>query len=82
MIKLILEKYKNIDDKVKNIMISGFKFSFAFLILSILVLYIYHLYMLPIIYSCGTILFKTALMFFVDFIILGIGFDTLKKQMV
>ena len=82
MIKIIIEKYKNIDDKVKKIMINGFKFSFVFLMLSVLVLVAYKIYMLPIIYTCGTILFKTAIMFIVDFIILGIGFDTLKKQMV
>ena len=82
MIKMIINKYKNIDDKVKKIMINGFKFSFAFLILSISVLVAYKLYMLPVIYSCGTILFKTALMFIADFIIMGVGFDTLKKQMI
>ena len=82
MIKMIIEKYKNIDDKVKKIMINGFKFSFAFLILSVLLLGVYQVYMLPIIFTCGTILFKTGIMFIVDFIILGVGFDTLKKQMV
>jgi len=82
MIKMIIDKYKNIDDKVKKIMINGFKFSFVSLIFSVLVLGIYTIYTLPIIYYSGTILFKTSLMFFVDFIILGIGFDTLKKQMV
>lgn len=81
MIKIILDKFKNLDTKVKNIMVNGFKFSFAFCILSALILYTYHLYTLPILYYCGTILFKTSLMFFVDFIILGIGFDTIKKQM-
>ncbi len=81
MIKLIIDEYKNLDNKVKNIMVNGFKFSFLCLIISILVLGIYHLYMLPIIYNCGTILFKTSIMFIVDFIILGIGFDTVKKQM-
>lgn len=82
MIKMIIDKYKNIDDKVKKIMINGFKFSFSFLIFSILVLLVYQVYMMPIIFTCGTILFKTGIMFIVDFIILGIGFDTLKKQMV
>lgn len=82
MIKTIINKYKNIDDTVKKIMINGFKFSFAIIMLSALILGIYHIYLLPIIYLCGTILFKSAIMFIVDFIILGIGFDTLKKQMV
>ena len=82
MIKMIIDKYKNIDAKVKKIMINGFKFSFAFLIFSVLVLIAYQVYALPIIYTCGTILFKTSIMFVVDFIVLGIGFDKLKKQMV
>jgi len=82
MIKMIINKYKNIDDKVKSIMIKGFKFSFIFCIFSTLILAAYHLYMLPILYTCGTILFKTSVMLVVDFIVLGIGFDILKKQMV
>ena len=82
MIKMIIDKYKNLDDKVKKIMINGFKFSFIFLLISVSVLGAYRLYLLPMIYTCGIILFKTGIMFIVDFIILGIGFDTLKKQMV
>ena len=81
MIKMIIDKFKNLDDKVKDIMIKGFKFSFSFCIISALILLIYNFYMLPILYYSGTILFKTSLMFFVDFIILAIGFDTIKKQM-
>ena len=81
MIKMIINKFKDLDDKIKNIMLNGFKFSFAFCILSALILCIYNFYTLPIIYTCGTILFKTSLMFFADFIIIGFGFDTIKKQM-
>ena len=81
MIKTIINKFNNLDNKVKDIMMKGFKFSFCFCIISILTLLIYKFYAMPILYYCGTILFKTSLMFFVDFIILGIGFDTIKKQM-
>ena len=81
MIKKIIDKFKNLDTTVKNIMINGFKFSFVFCIFSVLILFIYTFYLLPVLYYVGIILFKTALMFFVDFIILGIGFDTIKKQM-
>ena len=81
MIKMIINKFKNLDDKVKTIMINGFKFSFIFCILSIFILNVYNFYMLPTLYYSGTLLFKTSLMFFVDFLILGIGFDTIKKQM-
>ena len=82
MIKMFLNKFNNLDDKVRNIMINGFKFSFVSLLLSVLILVVYGIYTFPIIYICGTILFKTSLMFFAEFIILGIGFDTLKKQMI
>jgi hypothetical protein len=81
MIKMILNKFKELDNKVKKIMISGFKFSFIFCIFSVLILLIYNFHTLPILYDMGTILFKTSLMFFIDFIILGFGFDTIKKQM-
>lgn len=81
MLKMIINKFKNIDDSVKKIMINGFKFSFLFCIFSAIILLIYNFYTIPILYYSGTILFKTSLMFFVDFLILGIGFDTIKKQM-
>ena len=81
MLKMIINKFKNIDDSVKKIMINGFKFSFLFCIFSAIILLIYNFYTIPILYYSGTILFKTSLMFFVDFLMLGIGFDTIKKQM-
>lgn len=81
MLEKIINKFKNLDDKVKKIMVNGFKFAFLFCIFSAIILLIYDFYTIPILYYSGTILFKTSLMFFVDFIILGIGFDTIKKQM-
>lgn len=81
MLEKIINKFKNLDDKVKKIMVNGFKFAFLFCIFSAIILLIYNFYTLPILYYIGTMLFKTSLMFFVDFIILGISFDTIKKQM-
>lgn len=81
MLKTIVNSIEKLDIKVKNIMVKGFEFSFIFCIFSALILLIYDFYMLPILYYSGLILFKTSIMFFVDFIILGIGFDTIKKQM-
>ena len=81
MFKVIKEKFKNIDKSVKNIMLKGIKFSFAFCIFSAIILLVYNFYMLPIIYYSGTILFKTSLMFISYFIVLGVGFDTIKTQM-
>lgn len=81
MLKAFKNLLKELDIKVKNIMLNGFKFSFLFCLFSTLILIIYEFYMLPVLYYSGIILFKTSLMFFVDFIILGIGFDKIKKQM-
>lgn len=82
MVNYIINKFKNLDTKIKKIMQNGFKFSFGFCIFSIALLVIYnYFFMIPALYYSGTILFKTSLMFFVDFIILGFGFDSIKKQM-
>lgn len=81
MLKAFKNLLKELDIKVKNIMLNGFKFSFLFCLFSTLILIIYEFYMLPVLYYSGIILFKTSLMFFADFIILGIGFDKIKKQM-
>jgi hypothetical protein len=81
VINKILEMFKDIDKDVKKIMINGFKFSFIISIFSLIILITYNLYCIPILYYCGTILFKSSLMFFTDFIIMGFGFDKIKKQM-
>ena len=82
MIKLIINKFKELDEHVQKIMIKGFKFSFIFCIFSTLLLLIYNFYLIPIVFYAGTLLFKSSLMFFASFVILGIGFDTIKKQIV
>lgn len=83
MKQIMINKFKNMDIKVKNIMKYGFIFSLLFCLFSILILYTYHgLYKIPLIFTIGTILFKTSLMFFVDFLICGIAFDTIKKQII
>lgn len=81
MLEKIINRFKNLDSKVKKIMVNGFKFAFLFCIFSAIILLVYNFYSLPILYYVGTVLFKTSLMFFVDFLVLGIGFDTIKKQM-
>ncbi len=76
MLNIIISNYKKLDNRIKIIMKNGFIFSFLFCILSILILYIYHkLNTYPILFSIGAILFKTSLMFFMDFIICGLAFD-------
>ena len=74
--------FKTLDEQVQKIMINGFKFSFVFCILSTLLLLVYNFCLIPILYYSGTLLFKSSLMFFASFVMLGIGFDTIKKQIV
>ena len=81
MINKILDSYRNIDDYIKKIMINGFRFSFVIIILSSIIMITYILTLIPVLYYCGTLLFKSSLMFFADFLIMGFGFDTIKKQM-
>ncbi len=82
MLKSIIEFSKNLDLKIKKIMKYGFAFSLIFCLISILILYTYHaIYRVPLVFKIGTILFKSSLMFFVDFIICGYAFDIIKKQL-
>lgn len=80
-INLLVEKLKNIDNKIFKIMNKGFLFSFILSIIAICLLFTYEtIYSLPKLFYIGISLFKTALMFAVMFMICGIGFDTIKKQ--
>lgn len=82
MLEKIINKFKNLDNNVKKIMVNGFKFAFLFCIFSGVILLIYNFYSLPTLYYIGTMAFKTSLMFFVDFLVMGVGFDTIRKQII
>ena len=80
MFNTIVNIFTNLDIKIKNIMKKGFLFSFMFCIFSVIILFLYHSFnTYPILFSIGSILFKTSLMFFTDFIICGVAFDKILK---
>ena len=80
MFNTIVNIFTNLDIKIKNIMKKGFLFSFMFCIFSVIILFLYHSFNIyPILFSIGSILFKTSLMFFTDFIICGVAFDKILK---
>ena len=79
-IKNIFDYLKKLDKNILNLMKKGFKFSFYFSILSTLFLIVYNIYNQPIIYITGISLFKTSLFFAVDFVICGVAFDKIKKE--
>ena len=81
MLNIIVTNFQNLDKNIKIIMKYGFIFSLLCCLLSVFILYTYHkLKTSPLVFTVGTILFKTSLMFLADFIICGIAFDTIKKQ--
>ena len=80
---MLFNRIKNLDDKVKKIMHSGFIVSFILCIISVLTLFIYEtFYSLPTLFYAGISLLHSSLMFGCAFFIFGIGFDAIKKQMV
>lgn len=82
-IKQIIDKIKNLDKKIIKIMDSGFIFSFILSIISVIFLLTYNFfYSFPNLFYIGINLFKTSLMFACMFFICGIGFDTIKKEMI
>ena len=83
MLNVFIDVFKKLENNIKKIMIYGFKFSFSIAILSAIILLTYELYSISIIfYYSGIILFKTSLMFAVEFIICGLIVDSIKKQII
>ena len=80
---LLFEKIKNLDAKIKNIMKVGIRASFILCIISAFILFTYEFfYSLPSLFYIGISLLQSSLMFLSTFLICGIGFDTIKKQMI
>lgn len=83
IINTLIDKVKNLDKKVLKIMHNGFIFSFILCIISGLSLFTYDIfYNLPDLFYIGISLFRTSLMFACTFFIFGIGFDTIKKEII
>lgn len=80
-VNILLNKVKNLDDKIVKVMKAGFVFSFIVCILSGMILLTYEVfYSLPTLFYIGISLFRTSLSFAVTFFICGIGFDTVQKE--
>ena len=81
MIKLFINSYKELDNKILNIMKKGFKFSFAICMISVLLLLTYLFINANIyIYQIGIMLFQLALFYGISLIICGIVVDGIKKN--
>jgi len=80
---MLIDKIKNLDKNIKHIMNMGFIFSFLLTIVAVLSLFTYEIfYSTPSLFYSGISLLRTSLMFACTFFICGIGFDTIKKEII
>ena len=83
IINMLINKFKNLDKKVKKLMDIGIKSSFVLCVISTLFLFTYQkIYSTPNLYYIGLSLLQTSLMFVCTFILCGFGFDTIKKELI
>ncbi len=82
IINNFLGSIKHLDKNVFKLVKLGLTFCFIFCLFSVSILFIYNfIYSTPILFYIGYSLFKSSLMFCITFIICGIGFDKLKKEL-
>ncbi len=79
-IKEIKNNIKQIDKKIVNIVKNGVKFSFVFCIIATLILVTYTITGGLNQYYIGISLLKTSLFFIVGFLICGIAFNNIIKE--
>ena len=83
IIKKIKNKLNELDEKIKRIMKVGIEVSFMLCIIAVFSLFTYEVfYSLPSLFYIGISLLQSGLMFLCTFFICGVGFDTIKKQIV
>ena len=80
-VKEIIEELKKIDKKVNKIMLNGIKFSFVFCLIASLVLGTYCENFNPISYNIGISLLKSGVLFIVTFVICGVAFNKIVKDL-
>lgn len=78
--KLIIQKFKNIDTNIFRVCISGLKFCFVLMLISVFILSLYNSLHNPHIFYIGISLLKSTLFFSVFFIICALAIDTIKKE--
>lgn len=82
IVQQFIQEMKSLDKKILLLIKKGFLFSFLLCLFSIFLLVAYETSSpIPILYYTGISLFKTSLMFGVTFLICGIGFNTIQKEM-
>lgn len=81
MISKLIERLKNLDNKIKKIMKYGINFSMLICILACGLLFVYHLSITDVnTYYIGLALVQLSFVFIIEFIICGLAMDTIKKS--
>lgn len=77
----IMKDIKNTDKNIIKIMKKGVEFSFAFCLIACLILFTYILSSNVSVFYIGVSLFKSGLFFLVGFVICGIAFNSIMKEL-
>ena len=77
-----LDKIKNLDKNIIKIIKIGFIICSILTLISVILLFTYHFYSKVNLFYIGIELLKNALIFASIFLIFGIGFDTIKKEII
>ena len=78
-IEKLVNKYKNLDSKIKKIMNIGILLSCTLCLVSSSILFTYEAIIpIPSLFYIGISLFRTSLMFICMFLMCAIGFDSMK----
>ena len=80
MIKIIINKFNSMDEKIRKIFKYGIKFSLFVCLLSTIILIGYHYHSNPDLYYIGLSVFRLGLFFIVEFIISAFAIDTIKAS--
>ena len=80
---MIKNIFKGLDKTALHILKNGLSFCFIICIISIIVLFVYHFVSKnPLIFEIGITLFKSSIIFAIEFVICAIAADKIKKQIV
>lgn len=82
MIKMIIDRFNSMEQKIKQILKYGILFSTAICSVAIFILLTYQFYQFPNLFYIGLSVFKLGVFFIVEFIICAIAIDTIKKQII
>ncbi len=77
---MLFYRFKNMDKKIKKILLFGMRFSFLVSLSSIVILLLENILNSPDLIYISFLIFRLGLFFLVEFIICALAIDTIKQQ--